>query len=118
MAGRPARLAGRPLLLGALLLVATPVQPWYAVSVAALGVLDRAWWWAVLAMVAWPYYAAVVLDDPDAPSLGRAGYALALAAVLGATLARRLHERRGGRSGTGPAPRAHGAAAEPLAVAP
>ena len=83
-----------PLLLGTLLLVATPVQPWYAVSVAALGVLDRAWWWAVLAVVAWPYYRAIILDDPDAESLGRAAYALALAVVLAATLARRLHDRR------------------------
>ena len=84
-----------PLLLGALLLVATPVQPWYAVSVAALGLLDRAWWWAVLAVAAWPYYVAVLLDDPGAESLGRAGYALALAAVLAGALTRRLRSRPG-----------------------
>jgi len=84
-----------PLLLGALLLVATPVQPWYAVSVAALGLLDRAWWWAILVVVAWPYFVAVILDDPDAESLGRAGYGLALAVIVGATLARRLRGRRG-----------------------
>ena len=82
-----------PLLLGALLLVATPVQPWYAVSVAALGLLDRAWWWAVLAVAAWPYFVAVILDDPAAESLGRAGYALALAVVLAGELTRRLRGR-------------------------
>lgn len=82
-----------PLLMGVVLLVATPVQPWYAVSVAALGLLDRGWWWAVLVVVAWPYYVAVVLDDPAAESLGRAGYALALAVVIAPTFARR---RRGG----------------------
>jgi hypothetical protein len=79
-----------PLLVGALLLVVTPVQPWYAVSVAALGLLDRAWWWAVLVVVAWPYFVAVILDDPDATSLGRAGYGVALAVVLAGILARRL----------------------------
>ncbi|MEJ7765349.1 MAG: glycosyltransferase 87 family protein [Acidimicrobiales bacterium] len=81
-----------PLLLGMLLLVTTPVQPWYAVSVAALGLLDRAWWWAVLAVVAWPYYVAIILDDPRAESMGRAGYALALAAILAAALTRRRRE--------------------------
>jgi len=83
-----------PLLLGALLLVATPVQPWYAVSVAAIGLLDRAWWWAILALVAWPYYVSVILDDPDAESLGRAAYALAIAVIASAGLARRLRGRR------------------------
>ena len=78
-----------PLLLGALLLVATPVQPWYAVSVAALGLLDRAWWWAVLAVVAWPYYVAVLLDDPGADGLGRWGYAVALVVIVAAEAARR-----------------------------
>ncbi|MEO5678362.1 MAG: glycosyltransferase 87 family protein, partial [Acidimicrobiales bacterium] len=78
-----------PLLLGTLLLVATPVQPWYAVSVAALGLLDRAWWWALLAVVAWPYYVAIVLDEPRADTIGRAGYALALAVVAAAAVARR-----------------------------
>ncbi len=82
-----------PLLLGALLLVVTPVQPWYAVSVAALGLLDRAWWWAVLVVVAWPYFVSVILDDPDATSLGRAGYGLALAVVVGGALVRRLRAR-------------------------
>jgi hypothetical protein len=92
-AGLPASRAA-PILLGALLLVATPVQPWYAVSVAALGLLDRAWWWAVLAVVAWPYFVAVILDDPDADSLGRAGYGVALAAILALVLVDRHRRAR------------------------
>ena len=83
-----------PLLLGALLLVASPVQPWYAVSVAALGLLDRAWWWAVLALVAWPYYVGVLLDDPGADGLGRWGYALALIVIVAAEAVRRAAGRR------------------------
>jgi hypothetical protein len=83
-----------PLLLAALLLVATPVQPWYAVSVAALGLLDRAWWLAVLAVVAWPYFFAVILDDPAAGRIGRAAYAVALVMVAAAYLARRSTHRR------------------------
>ena len=106
-----------PVLLGTLLLVATPVQPWYAVSVAALGVLDRAVWWAALAVVAWPYYAAVVLDDPDAASVGRAGYGVALAVVVGAAVARRLRDRRG--RGAAVRGSARGAApAAPMVAAP
>lgn len=77
-----------PLLLGALLLVATPVQPWYAVSVAALGLLDRAWWWAVLAVVAWPYYVGVLLDEPDADVVGRWGYGAALIVLVTAAVVR------------------------------
>ncbi len=101
--------AGRaaPVLLGALLLVATPVQPWYAVSVAALGLLDRAWWWAALALAAWPYYVAVLLDDPGADGLGRWGYAVALVVIVVAEAARRA---AGGR-------RASVRAAAPEAVA-
>jgi hypothetical protein len=91
-----------PLLIGALLLVVTPVQPWYAVSVAALGLLDRAWWWAVLVVVAWPYFVAVILDDPDAASLGRAAYGIALAVVLAGILARRLGPRAGRRAEVAP----------------
>ena len=34
-----------------------------------------------------------ILDDPDATSLGRAGYGLALAVVVGGALARRLRTR-------------------------
>lgn len=78
-----------PLVVGALLLVATPVQPWYAALAAALGLLDRAWWWAILALVAWPYFVAIILDDPDAESLGRSGYALALAVLVGSAFVRR-----------------------------
>lgn len=107
----PARAA--LLLLGTLLLVATPVQPWYAVSVAALGVLDRAWWWAALAIVAWPYYVAILLDDPDAELLGRSAYAVALAVVIAATLARRRCEARAERV----ADRGDPAATGPVAVA-
>jgi len=87
-----------PILVGTLLLVATPAQPWYAVSVAALGLLDRAWWWAVLAVVAWPAYVAAILHDPATDRYGQAGYAFALVVIVAATLARRLrpHVRRGG----------------------
>jgi len=80
-----------PVLLGALLLVATPVQPWYAVSVAALGLLDRAWWWAILVVAAWPSYVAVL--DPEGPALGALAYAAALAVVVAASIRRRATRR-------------------------
>ncbi len=83
-----------PLLLGALLLVATPVQPWYAVSVAALGLLDRAWWWSVLAVVGIPYYVSVLFDDPDADLHGQLAYGVALVVVVAAELVRRQRGRQ------------------------
>lgn len=75
--------------LGGLLLIATPVQPWYALPLLAIAALDGAWWWAAGAAAAYPLYFAEVLNGP-ATLLGRLGYAAAAAVVLaGALIARR-----------------------------
>ena len=72
------------LLFGAALLVATPVQPWYGLPLAALAALaGRAAWLAVPA-AAYPVFFAVVPAGPSAEAtrLGSACFAAALAVVL------------------------------------
>ncbi len=62
------------------LLVVTPVQPWYALTLLALATLTRAWWAVPLSLAAYPLYFAEVLDGP-APLVGRVSYAVAAAVV-------------------------------------
>jgi hypothetical protein len=83
-------------LLGALLLVATPVQPWYAVPLVAVAALDGAWWWLAVAAAGYPLFfhslEGVPLPALPAFDVGRLAYGAALAAVvLGGTIAARRH---------------------------
>ena len=68
-------------LFGGVLLVVTPVQPWYAVLLLALATWARAWWMVPLTVAAYPVYFAAVLDGPDV-LLGRVAYGLAAAVLL------------------------------------
>ncbi len=74
---------GLAIVLAALILVTTPVQPWYAVTVAGLGVLAGIPWLIVVGLAAEPYYAAVILNDPHQVAAGQLSYGIALALVLG-----------------------------------
>ncbi len=85
---------GLAVLLGALLLIATPVQPWYAVTAAGIGVSVGAPWLLVIGVVAEPYYAAVVLDDPHQVTIGRIAYAVAALVVIGGLAERRIRRRQ------------------------
>jgi Glycosyltransferase family 87 len=82
----PARLAVT--LVGIAFLIATPVQPWYAVLLVALIALSGAWEWLAVAVAGYPLYFAAVLAG-DTVRVGRLSYGAALAAVAVATLARR-----------------------------
>ena len=86
---RPAAPRAATVLLVALLLATTPVQPWYAVS--ALALASLATWPAAAAVVAaaYPYYFAVILDLPHATALGRLCYLCAAVAVLVASVSHR-----------------------------
>jgi hypothetical protein len=67
-------------------IVAAPVQPWYAVGLAALGVMAEMPALALPALLAEGYYAAVILDDPHQVAVGRICYgaaAVALMVILG-----------------------------------
>jgi hypothetical protein len=88
--------AGLTAVLVALILVTTPVQPWYAVTVAGLGALAGRPWLVVLWLAAEPYYAAIILADPHQVAAGRISYGLALVTVTGfglVELRRRCRDR-------------------------
>lgn len=78
-------------LVGALLFVATPVQPWYAVLLVALAALARQWWWPAVGAAAIPVYLSAVLGGPT-QLVGTVSYALAAGVVAGGLL---LNGRRG-----------------------
>lgn len=70
-------------LLAGVFLLATPVQPWYALLLLALVVLSGDWWAVPLAAAAYPLFFATILDGP-AVLAGRLSYGVAgLVAVVG-----------------------------------
>jgi len=87
---RPDAPRAAAVVLVALFLVTTPVQPWYAVSAVALGALAG---WpapAVVAAAGYPYYFAVILDYRHAAGLAQLSYGAALVFVVAGALGRRL----------------------------
>lgn len=85
------------LLLGAALLLATPVQPWYGLPLAALAVLAARPVWLAVPAAAYPAFFAVVPTGPSpgAARTGSAAFGLALLAVV-AAYARRHEQGPGG----------------------
>jgi hypothetical protein len=87
---RPAAPDGAAMLLGAVLLAATPVQPWYAVSLVAVATVAARPAWAAVAAAGYPYFFAVILADRHATGIGEVAYGLSAAGLLGGlVLARR-----------------------------
>ncbi len=84
-------------LLAGVLLLATPVQPWYALLLLALVVLSGDWWAVPLAAAAYPLFFATILDGP-AVLVGRLSYGGAALVVVGAVLVdrRRMAARPSG----------------------
>ncbi|MBW3639574.1 MAG: DUF2029 domain-containing protein [Actinobacteria bacterium] len=72
------------LLFGAALLLATPVQPWYGLPLAALAALAVRPAWLAVPAAAYPAFFAVVPDGPssEAQQIGSAAFAAALLLVL------------------------------------
>jgi hypothetical protein len=79
---RPPPPRAATVLLGAVLLAATPVQPWYAVTLLFVATVAAAPAWAAVAAAGVPYYLAVILDHPHAVAIGRVGYGLAAALLV------------------------------------
>lgn len=79
---RPQVPRGCAVLLGALLLAVTPVQPWYAVTLLAVATVAARPAWSAVAVAGYPYFFAVILDSPYAVAIGRASYGLALAVLV------------------------------------
>jgi hypothetical protein len=107
---RPEDVAPSALLLfGAALLLATPVQPWYGLPLAALASLAARPVWLAVPAAAYVAFFAVVPDGPS-PGAARNGslaFGLALALVLVAY--GRRHARRPGSPAARPSRGASGA---------
>lgn len=83
-------------LLVGVLLLGTPVQPWYALLLLALVVLTGDGWAVPLTAAAYPLFFATILDGP-ADLAGRLSYGLAALVVAGAALVGRRRGRDPGR---------------------
>jgi hypothetical protein len=70
------------LLLGGLLLVATPAQSWYAVCLLATATVAAEPAWAIVVAAGYPYVVAVVLAEPYSALVGRGAMAAGLVAVV------------------------------------
>ena len=87
------------------LLVVTPVQPWYALLLLALATLARTWWAVPLSLAAYPLFFTTVLAGPG-PLTGRVSYAAAgVVALVGLSSGSAWRARR---SGSAPPPRVPG----------
>jgi len=100
---RPPAPASACLLVGAVLLAASPVQPWYAVMLLAVAAIAGRPAWAAVVAAGYPYFFAVILASRHAAGLGEAAYATALVVVIVATA------RRSGSPSRRPAPVRSGA---------
>jgi hypothetical protein len=101
---RPPLPAGAGVLLVALFLTTTPVQPWYAGSLLAV-VAIAAWPWPVAVVVAgYPYFFAVILNSPYRVGLGRVSYGAALVLLVSSSATRRRAIRKSSRQPEPPGP--------------
>jgi hypothetical protein len=82
---RPPAPTGAAVLLGTLLLAASPVQPWYAVTLLAVATLAVEPRWSAVVAAGYPFFFAVILLHPDRTGIGQLAYGLA-AGVLAAPL--------------------------------
>lgn len=71
------------LLVGILLLAATPVQPWYAVTLVALATVAVRPRWSIVVAAGYPYFFAVILSAVHQEGLGQIAYGTAALTVLG-----------------------------------
>lgn len=101
---RPPAPAGAAVLLGTFLLAASPVQPWYAVTLLAFATLAAEPRWSAVVAAGYPYFFAVILAHPHRTGIGQLAYGLAAGAVAAPWLLRSL--RRPARSMEGCPPSA------------
>jgi Glycosyltransferase family 87 len=98
---RPDPLVGATVLYGTLLLLTTPVQPWYAVALAGVAVACGRAEWLAVGLAAYPVYARTV-HDQSAVATGRVSYGLALLVVLAAAAWRWWRSRAAAPTGQAP----------------
>lgn len=92
---RPEPVVGAVWLLGALLLLTTPVQPWYAVVLGGVAVAAGRPEWLAVGVAGYPGYVLTVQGRPAA-AVATACYAAAAGGVAAAALLRRRRQVRSG----------------------
>lgn len=95
---RPDPAAGSVALMGVLLLCATPVQPWYGITLLALAAAAGRPHWAWIVVAGYPYFFAVILAAKHVVGIGELSYGAAAALVAAAAWAWR---QRGTAPGSG-----------------
>ncbi len=85
---RPPAPASACILVGVVMLAASPVQPWYAVVLLAVAAVAGRPAWAAVVAAGYPYFFAVILARRRATGLGEVAYATALVVVVVATARR------------------------------
>lgn len=75
-------------MVGAALLVANPVQPWYAILLVALAIVEARLEWLAVAVAAYPTYFTALLLDAPAREVGGGSYAAAGLVVLAGSVLR------------------------------
>ena len=84
---RPPAIHAAAVLIGVLLLSATPVQPWYAVTLVALAAAARRPRWGLVVAAGYPYFFAVILSAVHQNGLGQIAYGAAALGVLAVSVA-------------------------------
>lgn len=85
---RPSAPQGAAVLMGTLLLAASPVQPWYAVTLLAFATLAAEPKWVAVVLAGYPYFFAVILLHPQRTGIGQLAYGLAAATIAAVALLR------------------------------
>jgi hypothetical protein len=88
---RPPAPLGATVLMGTLLAAASPVQPWYAVTLLAFATLAVAPQWAAIVAAGYPYFFAVILTDPHQIGIGQLSYGVAATIVVATAVEGALH---------------------------
>ncbi|MDQ6782528.1 MAG: DUF2029 domain-containing protein, partial [Actinomycetota bacterium] len=91
---RPPAVQAVTILIGVLLLAATPVQPWYAVTLVALATMARKPWWGLVAAAGYPYFFAVILSAVHQTGIGQIAYGAAATGVVAISAAGAMSRRR------------------------
>lgn len=95
---RPEPATGAAALMGVLLLCATPVQPWYGITLLALAAAAQRAHWGWIVLAGYPYFFAVILAAKHVVGLGELSYGTAAVLVVLTAWAWR---RRGTSPGSG-----------------
>ncbi len=99
---RPPAVQAATVLIGVLLLAATPVQPWYAVTLVALATVAGRARWGLVVAAGYPYFFAVILSAIHQNGIGQIAYGAAAAGVLAVSAVAVARRRTGAGEGVGP----------------